>query len=259
MDSDTSEYSDIHYRVEENIAEIVLDRPEYYHSLRHETLYELDSARERSTADDDIKAIILRSVGDDAFCTGADLNVVDEIVSETQAVEDWIDLGQRVFMQYSKCELPVIGCVTGQALAGGFELVLVCDLVVAGPNSELGDYHMNFNLLPGGGGSQLLPRIIGSRRAKELLLTGKTISAEQALEWGIVNRIGNPAKAAAKELAKNIASQNPEAVDRTLRLLDVAGKTNLEDGIDFEREVVIRHLQSEAVKEGLAEFLDGNY
>jgi enoyl-CoA hydratase len=154
--------------------------------------------------------------------------------------------------------VPVVAGVHGLALAGGLELTLVCDLVVADEEARLGDQHVNFALVAGGGGSQRLPRLIGARRAKELMLLGGWIDARQALAWGLVNRVapagtvGEATLALARELAAKSTAANRTAKLLVDRGLDV----DLRTGLELEKRVVAEHMRSEDAQAGLRAFAE---
>ena len=154
--------------------------------------------------------------------------------------------------------MPVIAGVNGLALAGGLELVLVADLVVADEAARLGDQHANFGLVAGGGGSQRLPRLIGARRAKELMLLGGWLSASEALAWGLVNRVA-PAgglAAAVEEMAAALAAGSGSANRTVKALVARAFDTELADGLALERRLVAVHMRSADAAEGLRAFAE---
>lgn len=254
-------FEDIEYSVEEGLAEIVIDRQEKGNTLRPETLAEVDDARARAEADDDVRVLAIRTAGDRFFSSGADLNSVLPIIEseDSDAVVEFNEQWHRVYDSFENSPLPVIAGVSGQALAGGLELTLVCDLVVATPEARFGDQHINFNLIGGGGATQRLSRIVGVRRSKELLLTGDSISAETAKEWGLVNRITDEdetLEGAVADLGKQIAGHHPVALERQKYLANESMRTTLDDGLKLEREMANIHLMSSAAKEGLQKFMD---
>lgn len=260
-DSDSGGYEDIRYSVDDGLAEVVIDRPEKGNTLRPKTINEVDGARARAEDDADVRALAIRSAGEEFFSSGADLNSVLPLIeeSDSDAVVEFNELWHRVYNRIADADLPVLAGVSGQALAGGLELTLVCDLVVASPAATFGDHHINFNLIGGGGSTQRLPRTVGLRRAKELLLTGDTISAETAREWGLVNRLTDEGESVAEaiaELGRKIADHHPTALKRQKHLANRSLETSLESGLQLERETANVHLQSSATKEGLREFMD---
>jgi len=245
---------DFEYSVENGVAELVLDRPDVFNAFRHETIRDLETARKRAEEDDEVRGILLRSSGTDAFCTGADLNVIDEYTDDEEKLESWLTDWHRSFMDLERGELPVVGCVTGQALAGGLELVMACDVVVAGRNATFGDQHINFDLVAGGSGTQMLPRLVGRRRAKYLILTGDTIDAETAEEWGLVNEVSDEPIQAARDLAARITEHHPDAIRRSKDLVQRGLDVPLDDGLALERQTVLSHLQSDVAKDGIERF-----
>lgn len=245
---------DVEYAVRDGTAELIVDRPQVYNCVRHETLRDLETARTRAESDDDVGAILLRSRGTDAFSTGADLDVLAEYLQDPAAVERWLADWHRSVLGFARSELPVVGSVTGRALAGGLELVLACDVVIAHPEATFGDQHLNVDLVAGGGGTQLLPRIVGRRRAKYLVLTGETIDAGTARRWGLVNEVAEDPLAAAQELAGRITEHHPAALARAKRLIDEGLDAPLEAGLELERAVARDHLASDVAEAGIERF-----
>lgn len=257
----SGEFEDIEYSVEDGLAEIVIDRQEKGNTLRPETLAEVDEARALAEADDEARVIAIRTAGDRFFSSGADLNSVLPIIDsdDSDDVVEFNEQWHRVYDAFENSDLPVIAGVSGQALAGGLELTLVCDLVVATPEARFGDQHINFNLIGGGGATQRLSRIVGVRRAKELLLTGDAISAERARDWGLVNRITDEDESLAEavaDLGTQIAEHHPVALRRQKHLANESLRTGLDQGLKLERETANVHLMSSATKEGLQKFMD---
>ncbi|WP_340100473.1 enoyl-CoA hydratase/isomerase family protein [Salinibaculum salinum] len=254
-------YTDIAYRTEGNVAEVLIERAEKGNTLRPETIDEIDSAREHAEDADDIGALVIRSEGDRFFSTGADLNSVLPLIEEgdSDGVSEFNANWHAAYRRIEQSDLPIIAAVSGQALAGGFELVLVCDQVVATPEARFGDHHVKYNLIGGGGSTQRLPRIVGPRRAKELLLSDKTISAETAREWGLVNQVTDEDESltdAVMDYVADIAKHHPLALKRQKQLANQSLESSLAAGLKLEQETANVHLMSNAVQEGLAEFMD---
>src|SRR3989304_3668447 len=170
------------------IARLVLNRPAQLNAINRQMLEDLSSACESIEGDPSIKVVTLTAEGR-AFCAGADLRTVQELSPDPQKWEAFTRLWHRAFNRIEALAVPVIAGVHGMALAGGRELTMVADLVIADEEARLGDQHANFGLVAGGGGSQRLPRLIGLRRAKELMLLGHWLSAREALAWGLINRV----------------------------------------------------------------------
>ena len=202
MDLDT-----ITYATGGGIARITLNRPDRSTPSVPELLEDLDRACAAVEADPGVRVATLTAAGR-TFCAGADLRAVRELSPDAQRWNAFMGLWHRVFDRIEALPVPVIAGVHGLALAGGLELVLVADLVVADEAARLGDQHANFGLVAGGGGSQRLPRLIGARRAKELMLLGGWLTAPEALDWGLVNRVvpAGTVATAVEEMAAALAA-----------------------------------------------------
>jgi enoyl-CoA hydratase/carnithine racemase len=245
------------YAVEAGVARIVLNRPDQLNAISPALLEDLDRVAEAIEGDGAVRVATLTGAGR-AFCAGADLRAVRELSPDAGAWRGFMRLWHRVFNRVEALPVPVIAGVHGFALAGGLELVLVADLAVADEAARLGDQHANFGLVAGGGGSQRLPRLIGARRAKELMLLGGWLSAPQALEWGLVNKVA-PAgqlEAVVGELAAALAEKSGSA-NRTVKALVNRGlDMSLERGLELELELVAAHMRSADAAEGLRAFAE---
>src|SRR5436853_3600850 len=207
------------YAAQDSIARAVLNRPEQMNAISPDLLEDLDRVCAAVEGDATIRVLTLTASGR-AFCAGADLKAVKELSPDRVKGTGFMRRWHGVFDRIEALPVPVIAGVHGLALAGGLELLLVADLVIADEAARIGDQHANFGLVAGGGGSQRLPRLIGARRAKELMLLGGWLTARQAREWGLVNRVA-PAgtiEAATLALARELAAKSGEA-SRTAKLL----------------------------------------
>jgi len=237
------------------VAHIVLDRPAQLNAISPELLHDLDAACATIEADADVRAVALTGAGR-VFCAGADLRVVEDISPDPDGWRAFMDLWHRVFDRIERLPPPVIAGVHGLALAGGLELILVCDLVVADEAARLGDQHANFGLVAGGGGSQRLPRLIGARRAKELMLLGGWLDARQARDWGLVNRVvpTGTVEAATLALARDLAEKSG-AASRTVKLLVDRGlDVDVRTGLALEKRTVAEHMRTDDAAAGLRAF-----
>ena len=237
------------------VAHIVLDRPAQLNAISPELLHDLDAACATIEADADVRAVALTGAGR-VFCAGADLRVVEDIAPDPDGWRAFMDLWHRVFDRIERLPPPVIAGVHGLALAGGLELILVCDLVVADEAARLGDQHANFGLVAGGGGSQRLPRLIGARRAKELMLLGGWLDARQARDWGLVNRVvpTGTVEAATLALARDLAEKSG-AASRTVKLLVDRGlDVDVRTGLALEKRTVAEHMRTDDAAAGLRAF-----
>jgi enoyl-CoA hydratase len=247
----------VRYDVNGGIARVVLNRPEQLNAINPAMLQDLERACEAIEGTADIRAVSLTGAGR-VFCAGADLRTVRELSPDAAKWDGFMRLWHRVFNRVETLPAPIVVGVHGLALAGGLELVLLADLVVADAGAKLGDQHANFGLVAGGGGSQRLPRLIGARRAKELMLLGGWLSAEQALGWGLVNRVA-PAgtlETAVAELTASLAQKSGGA-SRTVKALVNRGlELDLAQGLELEIELVAAHMRSPDAAEGLRAFAE---
>jgi enoyl-CoA hydratase/carnithine racemase len=245
------------YAAGDGIARIVLNRPAQLNAISPELLADLDRVCEAIEGDGAVRAATLTAAGR-VFCAGADLRAVQAIVGDPERWAAFMALWHRVFDRIEALPVPVVAGVQGLALAGGLELLLVADLVVMDETARLGDQHANFGLVAGGGGSQRLPRLIGTRRAKELMLLGGWVDAAQALHWGLVNRVAPAGQAAAvaEALARELAAKSAAASRTAKRLVDEGLDLALADGLALERRVAGAHMRGADAAEGLRAFAE---
>jgi enoyl-CoA hydratase/carnithine racemase len=251
------DFETITYAPGGGIARITLNRPDRLNAISPELLQDLDRACDAVEADAAVRVVTLTAAGR-TFCAGADLRAVKELSPDPQRWGAFMGRWHRVFDRIEALPRPVIAGVHGLALAGGLELVLVADLVVADEGARLGDQHANFGLVAGGGGSQRLPRLIGARRAKELMLLGGWLSAAEALAWGLVNRVapaGTVAKAV-EEMAGTLSAGSGSANRTVKTLVNRAFDTDLAEGLELERRLVAEHMRSADAAEGLRAFAE---
>ncbi len=198
----------------DSILIVTLNRPRYMNALNLETLREGRKILTDIYFDPEIRVVIITGAGDKAFCAGADLKE-RETMSEAQ-VRYYIKTIKDTLMDIENLSKPVICAINGVALGGGTELALACDIRIASPNATLGLTEVTLGIIPAGGGTQRLPRIVGIAKAKELIFTGKRVSAQEALDIGLVNRIASQGKLMdeALEMAGTIAKNAPFAVQQ---------------------------------------------
>jgi enoyl-CoA hydratase/carnithine racemase len=239
------------------VARVTLNRPAQLNAISPDLLDALDGVCAELERDASIKVATLTGSGR-VFCAGADLKVVEEYAPDPERWRGFMELWHRVFNRVEALPQVVIAGVHGLALAGGLELVLVCDLAVADEEARIGDQHANFGLVAGGGGSQRLPRVIGERRAKELMYLGGWLSARQALEWGLVNRVAPAGKLheTLAELTADLATKSAAASGTVKTLVHHAHDVDLMSGLELERAATARHMQSADAKEGLRAFAE---
>jgi len=244
-------YQNIVFEKEENIAIITFNRPDAMNALNNQTRAEFREAIATVAADDQIKVVILTGNGK-AFVAGSDIK---EFNQTTPYVAHNINrLGEMV----EKLEKPVIAAVNGFCLGGGNEIAMGCDIIIASDKARFGQTEINIGIIPGGGGTQRLPRLIGVCRAKELIYTGDIISAEEAYRLGLVNRVvpAEQLMPTAKELAKKIAARSAAALKLAKTAINRGMQTNLESGLKYEYELYSLALSLEDKAEGVNAFLE---
>ena len=251
------DFETITYATTGGIARITLNRPDRLNAISPELLRDLDRACAAVEGDPGARVVTLTAAGR-AFCAGADLRAVRELSPDPERWGAFMGFWHRVFDRIEALRMPVIAGVHGLALAGGLELVLVADLVVADEAARLWDQHANFGLVAGGGGSQRLPRLIGARRAKELMLLGGWLSAPEALAWGLVNRVvpAGTVTTAVEEMAAALAAGSGSANRTVKALVARAFDTALPEGLELERRLVAEHMRSADAAEGLRAFAE---
>jgi enoyl-CoA hydratase len=236
---------------EDGIATITFNRPDALNALNNQTRAEFYSAMKDVAADDDIKVVILTGAGR-AFVAGSDIKELKQTTSlDAHNIH-------RLGMVVEKMEKPVIAAVNGFALGGGCEIVMACDIIIASDKARFGQPEINLGIIPGGGATQRLPRLVGVCKAKELILTGDIIKAEEAEKIGLVNRVvpGENLMAAAKEIAKKIASKSQATVRLAKDVINKGMQTSLETGLDYEREIYSLCLTLEDKEEGINAFIE---
>jgi enoyl-CoA hydratase len=236
---------------EDGIATITFNRPDALNALNNQTRAEFYSAMKDVAADDDIKVVILTGAGR-AFVAGSDIKELKQTTSlDAHNIH-------RLGMVVEKLEKPVIAAVNGFALGGGCEIVMACDIIIASDKARFGQPEINLGIIPGGGATQRLPRLVGVCKAKELILTGDIIKAEEAEKIGLVNRVV-PAEnlmATAKEIAKKIAAKSRATVRLAKDVINKGMQTSLETGLDYEREIYSLCLTLEDKEEGINAFIE---
>ena len=219
--------------VEKNagIACLTLNRPQAMNALSHELRQAITQAFRELALDDAARVVILTGAGK-AFCAGLDLKELGS--RDAQPLGAFTDADMMAAIRGFPG--PVIGAVNGFAITGGFELALACDLLIASSEARFADTHARVGILPGWGLSQKLPRLIGIGRAKELSFTGNYIGAEQALAWGLVNRVVAPAEllGTCRKLAEDMLSCDPASLRGYKQLIDAGFATTFEEGLRLE-------------------------
>ncbi|MGH8890317.1 MAG: enoyl-CoA hydratase/isomerase family protein [Acidothermaceae bacterium] len=199
------------------------------------------------------RALVLTGAGEKAFSAGADVSELDGIDAATARLQ--MRRGQDVFGRLEELPIVVIAAVNGFALGGGLELAMAADVRMASPNARLGQPEINLGNLPGWGGTQRLPRLVGQGRATEMILTGELVTAQQALAIGLVNRVADEPLKAALEFAEHVAERNPVAVRGAKRAIRVGLEAGMATGLRVEADGVAECCETEAQRAAVREFL----
>jgi enoyl-CoA hydratase/carnithine racemase len=236
------------------IARIELNRPDKLNALDLECLDLLEYHLKQAEADEQVRVVVLSGRGR-CFCAGADLAVVDEALARGE-FDAFLRRWHSVFASIEACSKVTIGAVHGMALAGGFELTQVCDLVVIGDGTRIGDQHAKFGLFPGGGSTQRLPRMVGRRTATWMLVSGETVSPADAVTLGLANEVVPEldVMAHAEEMALVVAERSVAASRAIKDALARGRDLDLAAALDLERTIAVRHMSSEDAQRGLAAF-----
>jgi len=236
---------------EGNIAVITFNRPEAMNALNNQTRAEFRSAIEDVATDDEIKVLILTGNGK-SFVAGSDIKEFNQ--TTPFMAHNIVRLGEMV----EKMEKPVIAAVNGFCLGGGCEIAMGCDIIIASEKAKFGQTEINIGIIPGGGGTQRLQRLIGACRAKELIFTGDIIRADEADRIGLVNRVVpmDELMPTAKEIAKKIATKSAAALRLAKTAINRGMQTNLESGLKYEYELYSISLSLEDKAEGVNAFLE---
>jgi len=230
-----------------------LNRPEARNALSAELLAELIARVEAWDADPDVRCIVIAG-GDDYFAAGADIKAMRDRSFQEALAHPALSFWVRM----AACRTPLVAALSGYALGGGCELALLCDMIVASETAELGQPEILLGIIPGGGGTQRLARVIGKQRAMELVLTGRRIGAADALAMGLVNQVAARDEwfAKAVELAQVVARRPPLAVRLAKQAVLAAEDTPLSAGLDQERRLYELAIATEDRVEGMSAFIE---
>ncbi len=244
----------IHVEREDAVAVVTVDRQDSLNALDLETLTALRD-RLRDLADDEgARVVVLTGAGEKAFVAGADIKYMSGLgVDEAKA---WGGLGHETTRLLETMPKPAIAAINGFALGGGCELALACDIRYASSTAKLGQPEINLGIIPGWGGTQRLPRLVGVGVAKDLLYRGRNVDADEALRIGLVNGIHDPVLDKAREVAQLLATKSPVALRLLKRLANRALGSDYGEDLEAEGDSFGELFSSEDAKEGLAAFVE---
>jgi enoyl-CoA hydratase/carnithine racemase len=238
-----------------DVLQVTLNRPAFANAMNTQMgLDLLDIFTELFAKPESYRAVVVTGAGERAFCAGGDLK-------ERQGMSDdqWQSqhlIFERMIRAILECPMPVVAAVNGAAYAGGCEIALGCDFIYAARTARFALTEVTIGIMPGAGGTQTLPRAVGMRRAKEILLTGKPFTAEQGYEWGMVNRLCEPGSLVqdALKTATTIAGNAPISIRQAKRSMQYGINMSLADGMLFEIEAYNRMVPTEDRREGISSF-----
>ncbi|WP_043884305.1 short-chain-enoyl-CoA hydratase [Caldanaerobacter subterraneus] len=250
------EYKNIEVKIEKGIATITINRPKALNALNTETLEELKNVLEVLQNDDGVKVIVITGAGEKAFVAGADISEMKDM--SVFEAKKFAELGQKVFRKIELMKKPVIAAVNGYALGGGCELALACDIRIASRNAKFGQPEVGLGIIPGFGGTQRLPRIVGVSKAKELIYTGDMIDAEEALRIGLISKVVEQDKLLeeAYGIAKKIMSKGLVAVSLAKEAINKSLEVDIDSGMEYEANAFAMCFGTQDQKEGMVAFLE---
>ena len=249
-------FEQVELTTEGNVATVKLNRPDRYNALGSRIVEELGEVLDRIEESGDSRVLILTGAGNRAFCSGVDLKEragmdADERWAHNRALNAFAE-------RLARLQVPTIAALNGLAFGGGLEITLACDFRIAVESATFSLPEVGIGIVPGAGGTQRLPRLVGPTRAKELILTGRRIAAQTALEMGLVSKVVSPGSLMdeAWALAEEIAANSPLALAYAKAAVDLASETTIEQGLRYETAAIRATLSSEDYKIGLAAFAD---
>lgn len=253
---DAAPLAHVRYEVDGGVATITIAREEKLNALNSAVVGELIRAFLASKTDGAVRVVILTGAGQKAFVAGADIAEMSEL--SPQDARKFAERGQQLSLLVERLGKPVIAAVNGFALGGGCELALSCHIRLASEAAHFGQPEVKLGLLPGFGGSQRLPRLVGKGRALEILLGGGTIDASEALRIGLVNRVvsADSLVGAARELATQIAANGPLAIEYCLAAVLSGADMPLDEGLRLEAALFGLCFASDDMREGTKAFLE---
>ena len=239
---------------DDGVAVVTIDRQDALNALNHETLEELRDRLRELAIDTAARVVVLTGAGEKAFAAGADIKEMTEMsVLEGHA---WGALGHECCRLLESMPKPTLAAVNGFALGGGCELALACDIRYASENAKFGQPEINLGIIPGWGGTQRLARVCGLGVAKDLILTGRVVDAEEALRIGLVNGVHDPVLEKAREVAALLASKSSVALASAKRAVNHAIQGDHVENLEREASEFGELFASEDAKEGLTAFAE---
>jgi enoyl-CoA hydratase len=239
----------------ERVAIITINRPEKRNALNIQTRIEGSGVLDELRADEQIRVVVITGAGEKAFIAGAD---IAEFAGRTSITQREVMLERSLFNAIDSFPKPVIAMINGYCLGGGCELALACDIRIASETASFGQPEINLGIIPGGGGTQRLTRLIGEGKAMELILSGEIIDAKTALAMGLVNHVvpADELESQTMEMANRIAAKSPIALRLAKEAVRIASRSNLDEGLRREVDLFALCFSTEDKDEGVRAFLE---
>ena len=239
----------------DRVAVITINRPEKRNALNIQTRAEGAAILDKLRADDSVRVVVITGAGDKAFIAGAD---IAEFAGRTAISQREIMIERGLFNAVDTFPKPIIAMVNGYCLGGGCEVALACDIRVASETASFGQPEINLGIIPGGGGTQRLPRLVGEGKAMEMILTGEIIDAQTAFNVGLVNHVvpADQLEIKTMEIANRIAEKSPIALRLAKEAIKLASRSNLDEGLRREVDLFALCFSSEDKDEGVKAFLE---
>ncbi|MFX1565017.1 MAG: enoyl-CoA hydratase/isomerase family protein [Promethearchaeota archaeon] len=256
-----ADYETIAYTVEghflaesEQIGVITLNRPGKLNAIGPELIKEMNDVLDTIEKDDNVRAVIIRSASEKAFSVGADLTAAAQMAQDRPMAKKFMESGQALFRRIENFPKPIIAELHGLVLGGGLEMSMACDLRIASKEAKFGNPEVKLGLIPGWGGTQRLPRIVGIGNAKEIILTGRDVLADEALEMGLVNKVvpSDELHGEALFLAQTIADNAPIALKLAKAAMNHSFDVPVEKGNETELDGLLATFDTEDLSTGIA-------
>lgn len=244
-------------KTEGRIGILELNRPDKHNCLSGDVIDRLHEGLDQLEASSTVSVLLLCARGK-SFSAGADLSDVERKRSDPHVLRRFLENGISLQRRFETSRLPAVAAVQGLCLAGGLEMVLACDVIFCTHSARIGDQHARFGLLPGWGGSQRLPKIVGLRRSLDLFLSGRWLDGETARDWGLVNYVVEDAAlmTEAMEYCTLMAGYSPEGLAAMKKLARNGYEMPLDQGLRMETDLAVSLLRGKAVSEGLNAFVE---
>lgn len=251
------EYKKIIYKKDDGIARMIINRPEKRNALNRAARLEMIDALEDTTGDSSVKVLIISGAGGKSFIAGSDLTELSAF-GPLEMEEFMATIAQQFYTRFEQLDKPVVAMIDGLCLGGGLELAMACDIRIASESSRFGQPETFVGIIPGGGGTQRLPRIVGVGKAKELIFTGNMIDAREALRIGLINQMvpAEKLEEVVMSMARQIVEKSPLVIKWAKKAINAGQETSLSMGLSYEALAECLVMSSKDTKEGMKAFFE---